>query len=99
MVTNYTVIAYREVHENVNGVDSIRRIYDDTTEKNFKNQNDAEQYRRYLDRKIPFNSNTATDLYINDIYQLNELDITALKRADALSKLTPDEITLLGITP
>lgn len=97
MLTNYTVIAYKDVVENNSKEDIIRRLYDDDTEKSFSSQDDAIDYRKYLDQKLPFNGNTATDLYISEVYNSGELDIEPLYRADALAKLTELEKEALGI--
>jgi hypothetical protein len=84
----WTTIAYTLISD---GNQTIR-IYDDSTEKSFDTYDDAIAYSAYLSTK-----SLAIDVYEVKTYASGELDIEALKRQDALDKLTPEEKALLGL--
>lgn len=85
----WTAIAYRDAMENGTAV----RLYDDTTEKAFDVYEDAVVYAAYLSEKLSI----GVDVYEKMTIPAGGLDIEALKRQDALDKLTPEEKALLGI--
>ena len=84
----WTTIAYTLISD---GNQTIR-IYDDSTEKSFDTYDDAIAYSAYLSTK-----SLTIDVYEVKTYASGELDIEALKRQDALDKLTPEEKALLGL--
>lgn len=85
----WTVIGFKLAQEG----EEFVRIYDDSTEKIFSVQQDANEYGSYLlSKSIPF-----IDIYEKELFNDGELDITALKREDALNKLTPEEKYILGL--
>lgn len=86
----YTVIAYNEAMQG----NALIRVYEDSTEKGFESQEDASEYFNYLSAK---NLNSGVDMYEKKIYVAGELDVTELKRQDALNKLTQEDKDLLGI--
>ena len=63
-----------------------------STEKSFDTYDDAIAYSAYLSTK-----SLTIDVYEVKTYASGELDIEALKRQDALDKLTPEEKALLGL--
>ena len=85
----WTAIAYRDAMENGTAV----RLYDDTTEKAFDVYEDAVLYAAYLSEKLGI----GVDVYEKTTIPAGGLDIEALKRQDALNKLTPEEKALLGL--
>lgn len=87
----YTVIAFKNyLNQNGNWV----RIYDDSTEKSFMDKNDADEYLTYLQKVY---QDSLFDTYEKVVYQSGELDITALKKEYALSKLDEEEKQILNI--
>lgn len=70
------------------------RLYEDDTEKCFESYDDAVEYAAYLVQKL----NISVDTYEKVILAPGELDIAALKKQDALDKLTEEEKALLGIS-
>jgi len=85
----WTAIAFRDAMENGTAV----RLYDDTTEKAFDVYEDAVGYAAYLSEKLSI----GVDVYEKMTIPAGDLDIEALKRQDALDKLTPEEKALLGL--
>lgn len=85
----WTTIAYKDAIENGNPV----RLYDDTTEKIFANYDDASAYAVYLANKYQ----CPVDTYQKDVITAGALNITELKKQDALAKLTAEERSILGV--
>lgn len=69
----------------------IERVYDDTLEKFFDNEEAAEVYKHYLECK-------GMQVALAPLNVLSTIDITALQVADALAKLTETDKQLLGLT-
>lgn len=86
----WTTIAYRDAVENNIAV----RLYEDNTEKCFESYDDAVAYAAYLAQKLGI----SVDTYEKIVLAVGELDIEALKKQDALDKLTEEEKALLGLT-
>jgi len=85
----FTTIAYKVALDSETTV----RIYDDSTELSFADQEDAMLYAGYLLGKgYPY-----VDIYEKTLMQVGELDIQELKKQDALAKLTEEEKNLLGL--
>jgi hypothetical protein len=85
----YTTIAYKLALEG----ETLIRVYEDSTEISFFNQDDAMLYAGYLLGKGYPN----VDTYEKMTIPAGGLDIDELKRQDALDKLTPEEKALLGL--
>lgn len=85
----WTTIAYRNVQEG----NEVVRIYNDETESVFFTQVDAMDYAAYLLERGHHNVETYSSSLINE----GELDLNALRRSDALNKLTLLERELLGL--
>lgn len=85
----WTTIAYKQAVEN----DLIVRLYDDSTETSFESYDDAVAYAAYLMQKHGGN----VDTYEVKVYSEGEMDLTAMRKQDALNKLTQEERELLGI--
>lgn len=85
----WTTISYKEAVEN----NQIVRIYDDSTEKSFVEENDARDYAGYLLGKY----GNFIDIYEKFPLALGELDINELKKQDALDKLSQEEKQILGL--
>jgi len=92
---NYTVIGYVTVM----GQQEAFRVYDDTTERCFNEEHKdlADQYGAYLSAKYNTLQGFGVDIYEKEIDTPQTLDIEALRRADALAKLTPEERELLDL--
>lgn len=71
-----------------------RLIYDDQTERFIKNIDLATSYRDYLANKFPKSKIVLSAI---PILEDGELDILELKRQDALSKLTMEDINILNL--
>lgn len=85
----WTTIAYRDAMENNMAV----RLYEDHTEKCFESYDDAVAYAAYLVQKLGI----SVDTYEKTVLAVGELNIEALKKQDALDKLTQEEKEILGI--
>lgn len=85
----WTTIGYKDAMENGNSV----RIYDDKTEMTFEDYNDAISYGVYLVGKYQ----CQVDTYQKDVITAGALNITELKKQDALAKLTAEERSILGV--
>ena len=89
----YIVIAYKNKQDTTTGQEVT--IYDDQSEKFIEGETAAMQYRQYLADK----GETVIVAPIVIHTSLNPIPITQMKITDALSKLTQDEIELLGLNP
>lgn len=85
----WTTISYRDANENGQFV----RLYDDSTEASFESYDDAVAYAAYLMQKHGGN----VDTYEVKVYSEGEMDLTAMRKQDALNKLTQEERELLGV--
>lgn len=85
----WTAIAYRLVKEN----ETVLPLYNDETEKVFASQDDANLYAAYLLEC----GEEYVSVYEKTVIPTGTFDINTLRKANAISKLTPTEITLLGI--
>lgn len=85
----WTTIAYKLAQEG----DSVVRIYLDETEMSFLEQTDATAYAAYLIEKGQSN----VEMYEKTPVASGGLDIIALKKTDALNKLTQLERDILGV--
>jgi len=88
---NYVVISHYTV--TVSDINAI--VYVDETEKHFESNSDAHEYMQYLRAEYPFYT---TEIYGTEIIQQGQISIEQLKREKALSKLTQEEKTLLGLS-
>lgn len=86
----YIVIAY-QVYD-IDG--ESKRVYLDPTEKYFDSldNQDAKDYIEYIIKK-----NLSVEVAPITVLEQGDLDVEALYKADALSKLTPEEKAALGI--
>lgn len=85
----WTTIAYRDAMENNMAV----RLYDDSTEASFELYDDAVSYAAYLVQKFGCN----VDTYEVKIYTAEEMNLTLMRKNDALNKLSTEERELLGL--
>ena len=86
----YIVIAY-QVYD-IDG--ELKRVYIDPTEKYFDSldNQDAKDYIEYIIKK-----NLSVEVAPIAVLEQGDLDVEALYKADALSKLTPEEKAALGL--
>jgi hypothetical protein len=86
----YIVIAY-QVYD-IDG--ELKRVYLDPTEKYFDSldNQDAKDYIEYIIKK-----NLSVEIAPITVLEQGDLDVEALYKADALSKLTPEEKAALGL--
>lgn len=86
----YIVIAY-QVYD-IDG--ALKRVYIDPTEKYFDSldNQDAKDYIEYIIKK-----NLSVEVAPITVLEQGDLDVEALYKADALSKLTPEEKLALGL--
>lgn len=85
----YIVIGYKNI--SIDGSISTP-LYLDETEKYFSSLQDAEEYRNFLSTKY-----SGLQICLTSVIVEQSIDITELKRKEALLKLTEEEKQLLGL--
>ena len=89
----YIVIAYTTKQDQITNKEVM--IYNDQTERFIEGETAAMEYRQYLADKGEMVIVAPITIHTS----LNPIPITQLKITDALSKLTANEIELLGLNP
>lgn len=85
----YIVIAFSMANVE-NDLSRLVPLYDDSTEKYVTNIDEANKYRAYLESK-------GKQVFVSSIVLYDTIDVEALKREEALSKLSQEEKELLNL--
>jgi hypothetical protein len=95
------VIAYKNVVDVDRNSSELKRIYFDDTEKHFWSEvgdnSDAETYKGALIQKFVGQDVEILIDYIPVYNQTNKFDLQEFRKAEALAKLLPEDIEILGL--